>query len=256
MKRQILQALSLLGRIAKATKRAFAFNYCFWATQEDVAKIREVEEAVWGDNAASIGQIQSRITMHPQGNIILAVNHKQQRKIIGYVSAQRIHDISGERFSWAEITDNGFIKKTHQPNGSFIYGVNLSVLPTDRSAHLGELLISFAFTEAVKRNIKGVFLGARIPAFKRYKKKHPSSTAREYLLLKHRGVAYDPELRFYEKSGFQFLKVLPEYFPDPPSLNYGVLCYLKNPFFNNPIRKIIAWLLKIKILLDIKKALG
>ena len=42
----------------------------------------------------------------------------------------------------------------------------------------------------------------------------------------------------YEKDSLRIVKILPEYFPDPASEDYGVLLYGKNPFYNWPFRKL------------------
>ncbi len=230
-----------LGRAPVRKWGGFIFRS---AEISDISQIIELEKKVWGEGAAaSKEQIEARINTFPKGNVIALIDGC----VAAYVSIEYIDDLKNEKFNWSEITDNGFIKKSHKYSGEYIYGVNLSVHNSMNGKKLGNRMIFFGLLIAIEDNIKGGFIGSRLPGFAAYKKRYPEISAEEYINLRRNGRRRDYELSVYESEGYEILGVLPNYFPDPASLNYGVLIFLKNPFYGWPLRKIIANLLwKIK----------
>lgn len=221
----------------KSKKSKFIFRP---AIISDISGLLELEKSAWGENGASRNQLISRIETFSNGNIIAIYD----QKIVGYLSFEYVDNVAKlPHFSWDEISDNGFMTKSHRPNGNYMYGVNLSVHKSMSGQQLGFGLTLQAWAEMILTNKLGVFMGSRMPGYRNYKKHNPEITAEEYVKLKRNGKTRDPELRMYEKDGFCIVKVLPNYFPDPQSENYGVLLYRKNPFYNWPFRKLWIWLI-------------
>lgn len=208
------------------------------ATLADVKKIVILEKEVWGDTGADEEKIASRIKIFPSGNIVA----ERDGSIVGYVSFQYVDDVTMiQNFSWSEITDNGKIIKSHKPNGEYIYGVNLSVIHSANGMGLGTALVLQGWVDMILKNKKGSFIGSRIPNFRSYKQSHPEIDVETYVKARRHGKPLDYELRLYGQEGLLPVKILPNYFPDPDSLDYGVLVYGKNPFYNWPLRKFWAW---------------
>lgn len=210
------------------------------ASLSDVDDIVMLEEEVWGQEGADEKKIKARIKTFPAGNLIAIYDGN----VVGYTSFQYVNNvINGPIFTWAEITNNGKTEKSHKPNGEFSYGINLSVHPSVNGLKVSESLIMHGLADMVKNNKKGGLIGSRIPGFAKYRKRHPDMKVEDYIKLRrHNGKLRDSELALYEDDGFKPVKILPGYFPDPASLDYGVLVYNKNPFYNWPFRKLIAWL--------------
>jgi len=208
------------------------------ARLDDVGYIVELELSVWGKEAgAAKEEIISRIETFSKGNFVATLGGR----IVAYGSLEYVDDVGqGANFSWAEITDDGFIAKSHKPKGEYIYGVNLSVHHSMNGRDLGSKMVLYCFIQAIISNKRGVFTGSRIPGFSNYLKHYPKTRAEDYITVYRNGKTRDYELRLYEEIGFRVIKVLPDYFPDPPSLDYGVLIYWTNNFFKNPFRKIIG----------------
>ena len=203
----------------------------------DIDAIITLEKKVWGEEGADKGKITSRIKTFPEGNIIALFNEK----IVAYTSFQYVNNINNLDFSWSEITDNGKIANSHKPSGEYIYGVNLSVDPLIRNRGIGTSLILKGWANMIINNKKGSFLGARIPDYKKYKANHQEILPSDYIKLRRQdGKLYDSELRLYESEGLKVVKLLPNYFPDTDSLDYGVLVYRRNPFYNWPFKKFWA----------------
>lgn len=213
------------------------------AELNDVSNLAELERKVWGENGASKEMLISRINVFSEGNIIAVY----KGNIVGYVGVEYCYNVSKIYFfSWNTVTDDGYIKNSHKKDGKFIYGINLSVDNKMTGYNISLGLTLRVWLLMIKNNKRGVFLGARIPGFRGYKKHNPSIKPDEYIRLLRHGHYRDPELRLYEKDGFYPIKAIPNYFPDPKSENYGALLYSKNPFYNLPFKNL--WILFMAVL--------
>src|SRR5208337_1366143 len=104
----------------------------------------------------------------------------------------------------------------------------LSVIKTAPKKAADKIVLTAILDGIIGEGLKGVYLGARIPAFH----KHNHMKVEDYVLGKRQnGKPLDPELYFYIKNGFEIVDIIPEYMEDQKSLNYGVLIQWKNPFY-------------------------
>jgi len=221
----------------KEKKSKFIFRP---AKLSDVSNMLSLEQNVWGENGAKRHQLISRIEIFPAGNILAIY----EDIVVGYLSFEYVDNVVNlPHFSWSEITDGGTIVKSHKINEKYMYGINISVHKTMSGQQLGFGLTLQAWINMIKNNKKGIFIGSRMPGYHRYKEKYSDIPPEDYIKLKRHGKLRDPELRMYEKDGVCPVKILPEYFPDPASENYGVLLYRKNPFYNWPFRFFWSWLI-------------
>lgn len=197
------------------------------ANLADLEKLVKLENEAWPEGTgANKDQIISRISIFPEG-VIVAYDGED---LVGAVMAEIVNyeTLTNEIHSWAEITNNGLIT-THNERGDVLFGVDLSVKPSHRKVGVGGHLLLEIGKMAIRKNLKGGILGARMPDYHKYSNTIPVN---EYINQRDEvGNLIDSELRFYERNGLKFIKVVPNYFPDPESLNFGLLCYWKNPFY-------------------------
>ncbi len=208
----------------------------------DVEKLITIDKKAWNSmHHYSKEHIVSQIKTFPEGILCALVDGT----IEGFVVAEIInYDTTNPDLpNWYKITDNGFIKKTHNSKGNTLYGVSLSVLPK-ANPKVSKLLPEAIGKLAIKYNLKQAVLGGRIPSYHKYADK---MTAEEYIQAKRKsGRPLDPEIYFYQKFGLKVIKTIPNYFKDPGSLNYGILLVWVNPFFGKPFSKLWSYLFKIK----------
>ncbi len=209
------------------------------ARVEDIEGILNVEEEVWPEKLrATKVQFESRIKTFSEGTIVALVDGT----IIGVVATEIVdYDFSAPPLTWNEITDNGFIKKTHDPCGDTLYGVDLSVSPFGIGA--SNLLMQEIGKLTIRRNLKRGILGARIP---RYHKFADKMTAEEYVRNKRGSRPIDPELIFYTRLGLRITRIIPNYIKDPESCNYGVLLVWNSPFYGKPFPRFWSWFFRTK----------
>ncbi|MCM8788003.1 MAG: GNAT family N-acetyltransferase [Candidatus Omnitrophica bacterium] len=213
------------------------------AELEDIPQILEVERAAWGkERAATTEMFKSRIKTFPEGTLVALIGNK----IVGVVVTEIVnYDLDKNSFSWYEITDNGFIKKSHNSKGDTLYGVDLSVHPFYQNKGVGKKLMEAVGRLVIKYNLKRGALGARIPQYHKYAEK---IKVENYIQIKDKNEKEsppDPELIFYQNLGLKIVKVIPNYFKDSESLNYGVLLVWENPFYNKWYRGIAAKFFKV-----------
>lgn len=209
------------------------------AVMEDVEGILNLEEEVWPEGLrATKDQFVSRIETFPEGILVAAINGT----IVGVVATEIVvYDLTKPGLTWAAITDEGFIKKTHNPAGDTLYGVDLSVSPFGVNA--ARMLMEQIGKLTIRYHLKRGILGARIP---RYHKVASEIKVEEYVNGKKGHRPLDPELAFYTRLGLKIAKIIPDYIKDPESCNYGVLMVWDNPFYGKPFPELWSWLFKVK----------
>jgi hypothetical protein len=212
------------------------------ATFSDLNAMLYVENEAWPVALrANEKMFYSRIETFPEGNFVAVFDND----LVGFVCTQIIKfDKKNISKTWYEATDNGYIKKTHNYNGDYMYGVSLSVLPS--ATHLTSFrLLEATGKMAVGFNLKGGILAARIPSYYKYA---DHVQVEDYVFKRNkRGKFLDPELNIYYKAHLRPVKILKDYINDPDSLNYGVLLEWRNRFYYlgkaiPPLRK---WLVKL-----------
>jgi len=239
---------------------------------DDLEDILLVEKEAWPKGLrASQKMYESRLETFPQGTFVAKVNGKIEGVVVTEIlNSELINHIR----TWNEVTDNGYIRNTHNPEGDTVYGVNLSVSPSAQK-RVAITLLEVVGKLAIEYNLKQGLLGGRIPGFAKYFKQYCQQknlpayalhadrslvsdnevidyegidkVAQEYLwAATSHGRALDSEIGFYKKLGLEPIKLLPDYIEDPQSLNYGVLFCWSNPFYRKPFPKFWSWLFRVK----------
>lgn len=203
------------------------------ATIDDVDQIIEVEELAWKEEGAATRELfNSRFEVFPEG-ILVAL---KKDKIIGVCVTEIIDvDFTDRTYSWYEITDNGKLKKSHNIRGKYIYGVDLSVMPQYQGYGIGQQIVEKVVSIMIDKNFKKLLFGSRIPGYCQYADK---LSVFDYVFSKDNdgnNLIIDPELKFYLReyrgSMMNAKKIIPNYFKDSKSLDYGVLVEWENPYY-------------------------
>ncbi|MEK6825653.1 MAG: hypothetical protein AABY00_02615 [Nanoarchaeota archaeon] len=195
------------------------------ATPKDLPAIVELENTIWPEGTrAPKEKFESRLAVFPEG-FFLAFKNNQ---LIGASTSEIIdYAPTSPPTSWEFITDNGYIKNTHIPNGNALYIVSLGAL--SRSGG-GSALLSRQKELAQQKGLQYLVLGARIPGYDSYCTSVKTISIEEYVKLTREDHAlHDPELRFYTKNGLSLARIMPNYMEDDQeSRNYGALMVWKN----------------------------
>ncbi|MFH0854799.1 MAG: hypothetical protein V1891_04915 [bacterium] len=197
------------------------------AKMDDLQAVVRLDHEVWPEEVwASEDMYRTRFATYLDGTFV-AISDK---KVVGIVVTQRMdYNIVAPIPTWAEATDNGFMKNSHNPNGGDLYGIALTV-HQKAPRNTGALLLEAVRIFIIANNFRQIFIGSRVPL---YYKHEDQFSIEEYVHAKNNHGRYlDPELELYiSRADLKFIKALPDYFEDPSSLNYGVLLVWQNPFY-------------------------
>lgn len=188
-----------------------------------LSELIRVEEEAWPPEVrATQEKFASRLDIFPEG-IFLGYSDEILR---GALTSEIIeYDVDNPPTSWEKITDNGYIKATHNKNGNALYVVSLGVSKFAQGKGLGSQLLEEAKRFAQERGLDFLVLGARIPGYHRFHEEHPTVDIEQYLKTKNENQdPIDSEIRFYARNGLRVLKTVPNYMEDDPeSENYGAV---------------------------------
>lgn len=192
-------------------------------------KILRVEEEAWPEEVrATREKFTSRLETFSEGCFLAYLD----RELKGVLTSEIINfDVHSPPTSWERVTDNGFIKGTHNKNGNALYIVSLGVSKFAQGKGLGSLLLGEAKTFTKKKGLDFLVLGARISGYHQFHIEHLAIDIEKYLKTKKEGTQdpIDPEIRFYTRNGLRILKIIPNYMEDDPeSENYGAVMIWEN----------------------------
>lgn len=197
------------------------------ARENDIAKLIRVDREAFLDDwpkelLLTEDYFKTWLEVFPEGFFVASLDDKP----VGYAAVEIIeHNIENPIPSWYKATDNGFIRRTHNPSGNTVYGVSIAVSRRCSIIRVGKKLMESAIKKFIRnRNLRYGVVGSRVPG---YYKAAKQMTIEEYVYAKRRNrQAIDPLVAFYQRCGFRIVKILPNYIEDPFSQNYGVLMVL------------------------------
>src|SRR5258708_34587715 len=183
-------------------------------------EVVDVEKRTWPDELqASREKFASRIKVFDEGFIVARANGRA----LGVSTAQINFYDPSKSPTWDELTDSGFLIKSHNKDGDALYVASVGVAADSQGIGIGGKLVESQKELAKKLGLKYLFLGARIPDFDAYCKENEEVSAEEYLALKNeKGEPVDPEIRFYSRQGLNPTKLIPNSEPDDQKRGYGV----------------------------------
>lgn len=189
-------------------------------TESFLEEVVDVERRTWPPELqASKEKFASRLKVFPEGFVVA----RSKERAVGVSTSQIVVYDPSKSPTWDELTDNGFIAKTHDPKGDALYVASVGVAGDSQGMGVGGKLVEAQKELAKRLGLKYLFLGARIPGYDAYCKEHGEITAQDYLDLKNeKGEPVDPEIRFYSRQGLRPAKLIPDFEPDDQSRGYGV----------------------------------
>lgn len=147
------------------------------------------------------------IKLFPEGQICIEDNGKPVAAALSLIID---FSLFGDQHSYNQIVGNGTFK-SHDPEGDYLYGIDVSVDPEYQGMRLGRRLYEARRELAKSLNLKGILLGGRIPGYSKYAKE---MKAQEYILKVKDRELYDGVLTFQLSNDFHVRNLLDDYWPD------------------------------------------
>ncbi|MCW9040650.1 MAG: GNAT family N-acetyltransferase, partial [Rhodospirillales bacterium] len=195
------------------------------ATREDIPAIRDLCDKVYGVLASyTTDQVRGQINNFPEGQFVAV----HDGKIVGYCATFRVsEDIALAQHTWESISGGGYASR-HDPEGEWLYGMEVFVDPDKRNLRIGQRLYNARKSLATALRLKGIVFGGRIPGLARRWKKVESAQAYVDGVTEKR--MRDPVLTFQLRNGFEPIGVLKNYWPaDTESKGYAAHLVWRNP---------------------------
>lgn len=145
------------------------------------------------------------------------------------------YSLFGENHTYDQITAKGTYS-THDPEGDYLYGIEVIVDPRYQGMRLGRRLYDARKELAENLNLKGILLGGRIPG---YHKHSAEMSPQQYIIAVKKREVYDRVLSFQMANDFHVLNILDNYWPeDHHSRGYAVLLEWLNIYYQKKTKLI------------------
>jgi predicted N-acetyltransferase YhbS len=156
------------------------------------------------------------LELFPEGQFVITDNGK----VIGMTTTMRTNfDFANYQHTFAETIAGGWLTN-HDPNGDWLYGLDMGILPDYRGLGLARLLYRARHTMAKTLGLKGQLTVGMMSG---YGAVSNEMTGEDYYKELIEGKRKDPTLTKQMKIGFEPIALMHEHLNDPVCGNFGVL---------------------------------
>jgi len=162
---------------------------------------------------------RKHLELFPEGQFVALDGDR----VVGGTSTCRLHfDFNHLGHTFDDVIQGGWLT-SHEPDGDWLYGADISVHPDHRGRGLARGLYA-ARQDAVRRlGLKGQVTAGMMRGYGAVKDR---MSAEEYYRRLADGTVNDPTLSAQMKIGFELRGLLPNYVHDPVCGDYAVLIVL------------------------------
>jgi GNAT superfamily N-acetyltransferase len=123
---------------------------------------------------------------------------------------------------FADLFDDGFMR-THQPEGNWLYGMDMAVFPEYRGLGIARKLYRARQNLVRELGLEGQVTVGMLNGFAAHSTQY---TLEKYYQALVDGVLKDPTVSIQQKIGFKLCGLMKDYLSDPTCGNAGVLLVL------------------------------
>lgn len=156
------------------------------------------------------------LELFPEGQFVITY-HDQ---VVGATTTMRADfDFDHYHHTFNETIAGGWLTN-HNPHGSWLYGLDVSVHPDFRRRGLATVLYDARQQVVIRLALKGQITVGMLNG---YGKVSEQMSGEEYYAELLAGIRTDPTVSTQIKVGFKPLGLIPEYLNDPSCGNFGVM---------------------------------
>lgn len=193
-----------------------------------VAMQRLVFPTLTEDELFSAAQYLNHIRLFHAGQFVALIENDGQEQVVGAASAFRTDfDFDNHHHTFLEAAAGGWLSK-HDPEGEWLYGVDMSVHPDYRRRGVGSALYRARAALTQRLNLRGEIAGAMLPGYARYRHQ---MNIEDYVSRVVAGRLKDPTLTAQLRNGFTVRGLLYDHITDPRSNNCAALIVRENPAY-------------------------
>lgn len=161
---------------------------------------------------------ENHIKVFPEGQIVVEENEK----LVGAASTFRCYFPEHDS-TFLEETDNLWITNVQKPEGDWMYGIDMGVLPEYRGLGLSKEMYNARNEVCKQLKIKGQIIAGMTIGYGKVKDK---MTIEEYCYALEINKLSDPTITPQRKAGFRWIRPMYNYINDPEAGYASMLMYL------------------------------
>ncbi|HSC87746.1 MAG TPA: nitrilase-related carbon-nitrogen hydrolase [Polyangiaceae bacterium] len=179
-------------------------------------------------------QLANHLRIFPEGQIGVEFDGKLVATSSSLIVGSRL--VEGHH-TYEDVCPAGLIDP-HDPNGEWLYGIDIAVDPSHRGLHLARRIYDARKALVSDHGLRGMMFGGRMPGYAKHQK---TLTPHDYLRRVLRKELRDPVITTQRANGFVARGVLKGYLPsDAESGGYAVIMEWLNPTWSPPDRPHIS----------------
>ena len=192
--------------------------------KRDAPQLAHLQEVVFPDlipeERMKDIHFSSHVDLFPDGQWVAEIDGK----IAGSTSSIRYHfdPEHPEMHRFADLFDDGFMR-THQPEGNWLYGMDMAVFPEYRGLGIARKLYRARQNLVRELGLEGQVTVGMLNGFAAHSTQY---TLEKYYQALVDGVLKDPTVSVQQKIGFKLCGLMKDYLSDPTCGNAGVLLVL------------------------------
>jgi GNAT superfamily N-acetyltransferase len=189
------------------------------ATPEDAVQMEYVQKQCYPTldptELLNRNHFINHIKVFPEGQIVL----EKDGVVVGSASTFRSH-FPAQEATFLESSDNLWITNAHVPDGKWMYGIDMGILPEYRGLGLSKEMYSVRQEICRKLGLKGQVIAGMTIGYGKVKER---MTIEEYCYALEIKKFTDPTVTPQMKAGFRWIKPLYNHINDPEA---GFACIL------------------------------
>ena len=171
------------------------------------------------------------LSRFPGGQLVAVAIVGGREKVVGVaLSLRTSHAPSAKPLSWYEAIGD-LTLANHDPEGSWLYGVEKAVHPDFQGLGIGSALYKAQFALVEKEGLKGILAGGMLKGYARFK--HQMSVY-DYAERVVRGEIFDPTVSVQMRRGFKPCGIIENYAWDAQAEHTGMLIVWEPPKVSLP----------------------
>ena len=166
-------------------------------------------------------QYRKHVEIFPEGQYVITDN----KKIIAATTTMRYHldENDNAHHTFFEIMGGGWLT-THNPDGEWMYGLDMGVNPAYRGKGLAKELYRARQYACTTLHLKGQMMVGMLNGFAKYKTEMDIDG---YFQKVKAGEIFDPTVSVQRKIGFEIRGLMKDYLNDPTCGNAGAVMVLE-----------------------------
>ena len=176
------------------------------------------------DDCMGRKEVQSQLERFPEGQFVAVIADDSGEKVVGTAHTMRVRKAPYPG-KWLETIGTRGIKK-HDPEGQWLYGVDMAVRPGYHRRGIGTALYQARFDLVKRLNLRGWYAGGMLMG---YDKVRDKMSIEEYGKGVIAGELVDPTVTMQKNRGFELRELILDYMEEEQAGNASVLIVWENP---------------------------